>query len=91
MKEPNNFLTNELVLNWISSLESEAVKPFGKIDLSKVKLARYAPLWRRQRFWLIVTTSLLFFILTCAVLKGRKDLFFGWHAVLLIAKRLLIL
>ena len=67
---------------------ANCAKAFGEFPVKKVVFATQKPMYKRRRFWVLLTLFYLLIGLLIAVVRRQKKLFFSWPSLLVIAKRL---
>ena len=90
-KEPNNHMVFETCLKFMAQRLQpgpNCAKAFGEFSIKKVKFAPQKPMYKKRRFWVLLTFAYLLIGLLIAVVRRQKKLFFSWPSLLVIAKRL---
>ena len=90
-KEPNNHQVFEHCLKFmVKRLQpgENCAKAFGEFPIKQVKFATQKPMYKKRRFWVLLTLFYLLIGLLIAVVRRQKKLFFSWPSLLVIAKRL---
>ena len=90
-KEPNNHDLFEYMLKFMATRLKPGVncaKNFGSFSSNQVRFATQKPIYKKRRFWVLLTLFYLLIGLLIAVLRRQKKLFFSWPSLLVIAKRL---
>lgn len=87
-KEPNNSVMFESILKFAIKRQSEGIKPFGTLQVASISFAKQVSILRKPRFWILSFLLYVVIGVLIAVMRGKKDLFFSWPALLVLAKRL---